>query len=108
VSLVELRVLLQPSYYAFGELSVEVGMRASTWQFALELSGDTLKVRLKEAVAFPRAPMEERSKDCPDNLREAGEFTTTNGDVNANKLRRRGRNPLIGVVHTLRCLTDRA
>jgi hypothetical protein len=28
--------------------------------------------------------------------------------VNANKLRRRGRNRLIGVVHTLRCLTDRA
>jgi hypothetical protein len=28
--------------------------------------------------------------------------------VNANKLRRRGRNPLIGLVHTLRCLTARA
>jgi hypothetical protein len=93
-------MLLQPSYYAFRELSVEVGMRASTWQFALELSGDTLKVRLKEAVAFPSAPTEERSKDCPDNLREPREFTTTNGDVHANKLRRRGRNPLIELVHT--------
>ena len=62
VSLVELRMLLQPGCNPLRELHVEVGMRTSTRQFTFEVPGDAIEVRLQELMASLSAPTDERSE----------------------------------------------
>ncbi len=45
-------MLIQPGCNPLREMLVEVGMRTSTRQFAFEVSGDAVKVRLQQMASL--------------------------------------------------------